>query len=226
MKGKHIWQICLKDIKVELRTRIILFQVLPFGLLTLVLFAFAFEADRASLRQYAPGLFWVTILLATSFFVLRNFSLEVESGAIYNLRLSAIKPAHIFFGKALALFLGIFVLEIFLGVAAFFLYDISVENPALLIVASLLGTIAIASSATTYGILSANLKARETILPLLMLPVLIPVFLGAIRTFDDALGSSTANGWAWLSLLGAFAFIYTVFGSFAFGEILDEVEPV
>lgn len=222
---KQIWQLCLKDIRLELRTKVIVFQVLPFAFLTLILFAFAFEADRAALRDYAPGLFWVTILLATFLFVLRNFSVEVETGAIDNLRLSGIKSSHIFFGKAMALFMGIFLLEILLGIAAFFLYDVSVEKPLLLLAASVLGTIAIASTATLYGILSANLKARETILPLLMLPVLIPVFLGAIRAFDDALGAVAVNGWAWLSLLGAFAFIYTLFGSYAFGELLEEVEP-
>ncbi len=221
---KQIWQVCLKDLKVELRSRIVIFQVLPFAVLTIILFAFAFEADRAALRDYAPGLFWVTVLLATFLFVLRSFSIEVEAGAIQSLRLSAVKPQYIFFGKALALFIGMFILEVILGVATFFLYDVSVESPSLLIVSAILTTAAIASAATLYGILSANLKARETILPLLMLPVLIPVFLGAIRAFDDALGAVAVNGWAWLSVLGVFAFIYAVFGSFAFGEILEEVE--
>lgn len=223
---RQVWQICLKDLKIELRTRVVLFQVLPFAVLALVLFAFAFEGDRTSLRDYAPGLFWVVILLSAFLIVLRNFFVEIETGAIDNLKLSAIKPQHIFFGKALALFIGLFVLEIFLGLATFFLYDVSLENPLLLIVASLLATLAIASAASLYGILSANLKARETILPLLMLPVLIPVFLAAIRAFDDALGAVAVNGWAWLSVLGAFAFIYMSFGSYAFGKILEEVEPL
>ncbi len=223
MSIKLVWLICAKDLKIEMRSRVVLFQVVPFAVLTLILFAFAFEADRPALRQYAPGLFWVTILLASLLFVLRSFEVEVEQKAADNLRLSAINPSLIFLGKALALFIGILALSAILWAFAFLFYDISVDNPALLICAGILGSAAIASAATLYGVLSASLKAKETILPLLMLPVLIPVFLGTIRTFDDALGSAAVNGWAWLSLLGAFAFVYSLMGSLLFGSLLEEV---
>ncbi len=221
---KLIWLICKKDLQTELRTRVALYQIFPFAVLVLVLFAFAFEADSPSLREYTPGLYWVTVLLACILFVLRSFGMEVESSATDNLRLSRIRPAAIFLGKALALFIGLIALQIVIGAFAILLYDITVQSWPLMIAAGILGSTALASAASLYGILSASLKARETILPLLLLPVLLPVFLGAIRSFDDALGSAAVNGWAWLSLSGAFAVIYTFLGSMVFGHLLEEVD--
>ena len=223
---RAIWLICRKDLQIEMRSRVVLLQIVPFAVLIMILFAFAFDADRPSLRDYASGLYWVTVLLVSILFILRSFGFEVENGATDNLRLSPVKPAFIFFGKALALFIGLALLQIIMGIFAVLLYDITIENYPLLIIAGVLGGAGLASAATLYGILSASLKSRETILPLLLLPVLLPVFLGAIRSFDDALGSATSNGWAWLSMLGAFAFIYTLLGSMVFGPLLREVDTV
>ena len=221
---KIVWRICLKDLRIEARSRVILQQVIPFAVVTLVLFGLAFNANRASLRDFTPGLFWVTVLLASLLFVLRSFGLETEDGAADNLRLSGIHPAQIFFGKAIATCIGLLVLEIVLGVGVFIFYDTKIASYGLLVSAGFLGAAGVASVGTIYGVLSASLRARETILPLLMLPALVPIFLGAIRAFDDALGSNTINGWLWLSLLGSLAFAYSLFGAFIFGPLLEEVE--
>ena len=53
-----------KDLRIEARSRVTLQQMLPFGLIVLLLFAFALDPDRGVLERVAPGLFWVTVLLA------------------------------------------------------------------------------------------------------------------------------------------------------------------
>jgi heme exporter protein B len=63
---------------------------------------------------------------------------------------------------------------------------------------------------------------RETILPILLLPVLAPVLIGATRAFDDALGAVAVDGWNWLGLLALAAVVYVAFGALAFGVLLEE----
>ena len=70
--------------------------------------------------------------------------------------------------------------------------------------------------------LAAGLRVRETLLPLLLLPVAAPVLIGATRAFEAALSGTTGDGWSWCVLLAVFAVIYTVFGVLAFGPLLEE----
>jgi heme exporter protein B len=66
------------------------------------------------------------------------------------------------------------------------------------------------------------LRVRETILPILLLPVLAPVLIGATRAFDDALGAVAVDGWNWLGLLALSAVVYVAFGALAFGVLLED----
>ena len=102
------------------------------------------------------------------------------------------------------------------------LYDASVSDPFLLAATCGVATVGVVAAGTLYGILAAGLRVRETILPLLLLPVLAPVLIGATRAFDDALGAAAVNGWSWLGLLGGFAVVYIGFGVLAFGTLLEE----
>jgi heme exporter protein B len=63
---------------------------------------------------------------------------------------------------------------------------------------------------------------RETLLPILLLPVLAPVLIGATRAFDDALGNAAVDGWAWLGLLAVFAVVATAGGALAHGALVEE----
>ncbi len=86
----------------------------------------------------------------------------------------------------------------------------------------MVATIGLAAAGTLYGVLAAGLRVRETLLPLLLLPVVAPVLLGATRAFEAALGQSPADGWPWVGLLTTFAVIYVAFGVLAFGSLLEE----
>jgi heme exporter protein B len=100
--------------------------------------------------------------------------------------------------------------------------DHSVDSPVLLGATAVVATIAVAAAGTIYGVLAAGLRVRETILPILLLPVLAPVLIGATRAFDDALGAVAVNGWSWLGLLGLVAVVYVAIGALSFGALLEE----
>ena len=211
-----------KDLRIELRSRVATNQVLPFAFLVLVLFAFAIDADRGLLSTIAAGLFWVTVLFAGLLAIQRSFAIEAGDDARDALRLSGIDGSSIFLGKVLALVVQLFVLEAALGIGVVVLYDVTLRGAVLLVTTTVLATAGIAAAGTIYGAVAAGLRVRETLLPLLVLPVLAPVLLAAARASEAALGVTTAGGWPWVRLLAVFAAVYMAFGILAFGALLEE----
>ena len=74
-------------------------------------------------------------------------------------------------------------------------------NKTKAVLTGLTAGVAVAAAGTLYGAMAAGLGVRETLLPILLLPVLAPVLIGATRAFDDALGAAAVDGWAWLVLV-------------------------
>jgi heme exporter protein B len=211
-----------KDLRVELRSRVATNQVTPFALLVLLLFAFALDPDRGVLGRAAAGLFWVAVLFSALLAIQRAFAIEAGDGTRDGLRLSGLDPAAIFLGKAGAVALELVALELVLGAGVVVLYNRALHGPALLVVTCLLATAGLAAAGTVYGALAAGLRVRDTLLPLLLLPVVAPVLLAATRASEAALGGTPSEGWPWVQLLAVFAVIYVTFGVVAFGSLLEE----
>ncbi|MBU3718885.1 MAG: hypothetical protein FGM45_11340 [Actinobacteria bacterium] len=218
--------IASKDLRIELRSRVVTNQVIPFAALVMILFAFALDSD-AVLERVAPGLVWLATIFSVLFIVARSFALETADGALEALRAAGVDPMGIFLGKTLALATQLIALEAVLVGASVVLYraDVSASGGVLLVTTSVLATVGLASVGTLYGGLAAGAKGRETLLPLLLLPVVAPVLIGATRATESAFGTNgidVSEGWPWLGLLAVFAVLFSVVGTVAFGPLVDD----
>ena len=211
-----------KDLRLEARSRVALNQVVPFALLVLVLFAFALDPDRGILGRATPGLYWIAVLFSGLLAIQRAFTIESADGNRDALRLSGLDPAGIYLGKAGAIAVQLAVLEVLLGIGVAVLYSTHLAGWGLLVLTCVAATAAIAAAGTLYGVLAAGLRVRETLLPLLLLPVLAPVLIASTRAFEAALSGATADGWPWVGLLAVFAVVYIVAGVLGFGPLLEE----
>ncbi len=211
-----------KDLRIERRSRVALQQILPFGGIVVVMFAFALDADRTSLPVAAPGLFWAAVLLATLLAIGRTFAIEESNAARDGLRLSGLDGGSVFMGKAAAIAVELFLLEIVLGAAVVALYGVTLRGALVLVSASVAATVGLAATGTVYGVLATGLRARDTLVPLLVLPAVTPVMLGASRAFSDALDGASSDAWPWVQLLVAFAVLALAAGTVAFGPLLEE----
>jgi len=211
-----------KDLRIERRSRVALQQIVPFGGVVVMLFAFALDSDRTLLRQAAPGLFWAAILLAVLLAIGRSFAVEEANRARDGLRLSGLDGGAIFLGKAAAIAVELFLLEIVVGAAVVVLYDVSVRGVVVLLSAAVAATVGLAATGTVYGVLAGGLRARETLIPLLVLPAVTPVMLGATRSVQAALAGTPGDAWPWVQLLAAFAVLAVAAGTVAFGQLLEE----
>lgn len=226
----NLWRVArlvaTKDLRVEMRSRVILNQVLPFAALVMVMFAFALDSD-AVLERVAPGLVWLASLFSLLVVVQRSFAVEVADGALDALRVAGVRTDGIFLGKALALALQLVVLGAVLVGAAVVLYraEVRASGVVLLVATVLAATAGLAFVGTIYGGLAAGARGRETLLPLLLLPVVAPVLIGATRATEAAFGTGGAEvgeGWPWLGLLAVFATLFGIGGALAFGALIEE----
>jgi len=211
-----------KDLRLEWRSRVALNQVVPFAMLVLIVFAFALDPDRGVLERATPGLYWVAVLFSGLLALQRSFTIEAVDGNRDSLRLSGLDPAGIFLGKAMAVGVQLLVLEVLLGIGVALLYTTQFRGWLLLSCTVVVATAGIAAAGTLYGVLAAGLRVRETLLPLLLLPVLAPVLIGSTRAFEAALADAPADGWPWIGLLAVFAVLYIVAGVLGFGPLLEE----
>ena len=214
--------VAAKDLRIEARSKVTAQQVVPFGLVVLLLFAFALDPDRGVLRRVSPGLFWVTVLLAALLAVSRSFSIETENNARDGLRLSGLDPAAIFLGKGIAVAVELLALEAVLTAGVIVLFNTSIASIGPLVVAAVAATVGIAATGSLYGVLVAGLRVRETLVPVLLLPVVSPVLLGATRAWEASIDGVPSDAWPWVVLLAIFAVLYTAIGTLAFGSLLEE----
>ena len=211
-----------KDLRLEWRSRVTTNQVMPFAVLVLVLFAFALDPDRRTLVEATPGLFWLAVLFSALLAIQRAYVVESVDGVRDGLRLSGLDPAGIFLGKAAGIAVHLLALEAVLGVGVAVFYGADLGSPVLLVITCLAATTGLATAGSLYGVLAAGLRVHETILPLLLLPVVAPVLIGATQAFEAGFRGTPGEGWRWCGLLAVFAVLYTIVGLFAFDPLLEE----
>ena len=210
-----------RDLRIELRSRVATNQVAPFALLVLVLFAFALDPDTGVLENATPGLYWIVVLFSGVLAVSRSGSLDEADGIRDALRLSGMEPAGVFLGKTAAVAAQLLLLELVLVGAVGVLYSAPLGGFALLTATGVAAAVAVATTGVLYSAMVAGLRARDTLLPLLLLPVLAPVLIGATRAFEAALGAEGIHGWEWCGLVALFAVVYVVAGCLAYGALLE-----
>lgn len=217
--------IAVKDLRVERRSRVVLNQIVPFSALVMVMFAFALDNDTV-LTRVAPGLVWLAAMFSLLILVQRSFAVEAADGALDALTVAGVRPGGLFLGKSIALAVQLAVLEVFVLGLAVVLYQVKFGGAGVLVLVAtfVAATCGLAFVGTLYGGLSAGAKGRETLLPLLMLPVVAPVLIGATRATEAALGTNGATsseGWPWVGLLALFAAVFGIGGTYAFGSLID-----
>ena len=216
--------IARKDAVAELRGRHAAVSTLFFAAVVLLLFGFALGPDSARLSAAAPGLLWLAIVFAGILAVNRLHLLETDDGALEQLALYPVSRRAIYAGKALAgmtvmLVLGLLVLG---AVGVLFAVDVVTAAPPLVVTVGL-GAVGIAAVGTFYAGVTVRLRAREVMLPLLMLPVLAPLLLAAVKATAASLaGDPFGELGAWLQLLVAFDIIMIVAGAATYGYLLED----
>jgi heme exporter protein B len=216
--------ILLKDLRIEWRTKETLAALLLLGLLILVVLSFAFDPMSPLREAAAPGVLWVAVVFAGTLGMNRSLLREREQDCMQGLLLAPVDRGAIFLAKTLANFLFMAAAQVVLVPLFVFFFNLPLGTTiGRLAPVVLLGLLGFAAVGTIFAAVSLRTRAREVMLPLLMLPLAAPVIIAGIQASTALLaGAPLAAVAHWLNLLAAFDAVFLVVGWMAFEYVVEE----
>jgi len=208
-----------KDVLVEVRTLQSLSAMALFSVMAFVLFHFGLQRDTIE-GSLASGVLWVTLLLATTLAVTRLFVAEREQGGFETLLLAPIDRTAVFLGKAAALFTFLVLVEV-VAVPAFdilLLQGTILDGMPELLAVVLLADVGLAAVGALVAALGAETDARELVVPLLLMPLLVPVVIAAAKAsaplMSDPAHAEHLGRWLLMLTFYDLAFVLVSLGVF------------
>jgi heme exporter protein B len=208
-----------KDVLVEVRTLQSLSAMVLFSVMAFVLFHFGLQRDTID-GSLAAGVLWVTLLLATVLAVTRLFVAEREQGGFETLLLAPVDRTAVFVGKAAALFAFLVAVEV-VALPAFdilLLRGTILDGMPELLAVVLLADLGLAAVGALVAALGAETDARELVVPLLLMPLLVPVVIAAAKAsaplLSDPAHAEHLGRWLLLLTFYDLAFVLVSLGVF------------
>ena len=212
-----------KDFLLQWRGRAQIIAIFAFGAATLLLFSFAIGPDSVALRQHAAGFLWLGLLLASTLSLAESFEREMEEQALEGLLLLPASARALYYGKAIANCAQLAAIGAALVPVMVVLYDAGTIRLLSLLGVIVLGTAGLSAPGTLYAAMTAQTRARQTLLPLLLFPLVVPVLLAAVKaTSLLILGDPMGQLRPWVSLLVAFAVVQWALGGLLFGRVVED----
>ena len=219
---RKVGAICVKDLRAELRGREVLSTMTAFSVLAVLIFGMGFDLRVPRSEMIAPGVLWVVILFAGVLGLNRSFGAEVDRGTLPALLLAPVERSAIYFGKVLANLLFTLATTLVILAVMFFIFDLNMFHPYNLL-AVFLGVLGYVGVGTIFAALTANNRARETMLPILLLPVMAPVFVAGVALTAGVIdGKSFDDLRQWFGILAAFDAIFIVVAYLLFDLIWED----
>ena len=171
-----------KDLLAEWRTKERLSPMAFFVLLVLLVFNFSFELGGAAMHEIGPGVLWSSFVFASLLGLHRTFGEEYESGCIDGLMAAPGERSGLYLGKMLGNLVFLLVVEL-LTLPVFALFFNLTPGLFLtpLLVVFALGAASLAGVGTLFAALSCNMRLRELLLPLLLIPMVLPALISCIE---------------------------------------------
>jgi heme exporter protein B len=212
-----------KDLRIEWRSRDRIAAMGVFALLVVVIFQFATPPGATpESRAHLPGLLWVAWVFSAILGLNRAFALELENDAWAALALAPGDRGWIYLGKALAGLAVLVAVQLVSGVAFALAFAVPLAGAALRLAAvAVLGALGLSAIGTLFAAIAARTQYREVMLPLLLLPLLVPVVLGAVRATEAVLLGQLLP-WPPLRLLAVTDAVFLIVSFVCFEYVLDE----
>lgn len=223
---KSVCLLTVKDLKIEFRSKEMLISLCTLSLILSILFSLgAQEAflDEKTITRLFPVFLWTSFVCAGTMSIGRSFEYEFEDGALDGLLLSKIPTSSLFISKWLSnlliTLLNAFILEL--------LYCIFLDiDPTRIFPEIILPTFLVATGysalATILAALTHYARVKNLLLPLILLPLLFPIFFGALETTYEILFDRWSLWSPWITLLFLLDIVYVLAGCFLFEYVVKE----
>jgi heme exporter protein B len=200
-----------------------LLAVLVFGATALLLFSFAVGPNYDLLRAVAPGFLWLGLLLSSTLTLAESFQAEMEHRALEGQLLLPASPAALYYAKALANWAQLTLLGIALVPLMVALYDAHLPRPFALVGIIALGAAGLSAPGTLYAAMTHQARSRQTLLPLLLFPLVVPVLIAAVKASSlSMLGDPMGQLGSWALLLITFDGVHWSLCGLLFGRVVED----
>jgi len=219
-----IWAIFRKDLLIELRTKDSLNAMLFFGIVVLVIFSFALESVRDSIRMAVPGILWVAFAFSGTLGLNRMFAAEKENSCLQGLLMLPLDRGILYLGKMLAATVFMLFSEVIIFVFSLVFFNLTVwrEIPYLALV-FVIGTLGFTAVGTLLSAISVNTRLREVLLPLILFPVILPILVMAVESTNIILNTVDYRALKLpLTVMSVFTIIFTTLSYLLFDYVLED----
>ncbi len=219
---RAVWAIALKDLATEVRTGEMLGAVCVFSLLGVLVFGLALDLREGAAQAAAPGVLWATVMLAGTLGLNRSLAREQAGGCLDGLRLAPVDRSAILLGKALGAWLVMGLAALLVAPVLAALSGATLLRWPLLPVIGL-GTLGYALAGTLMATVATRTRAREVLLPVLLLPLATPVLIACVRATQAlAAGAALATAGQWLRLLVIYDLLMLAIALLTFDAVVEE----
>ena len=218
------WTIARKDLRIEARSRELVYTTLFFAVACVLVFAFAFVRERP-IDNAAAGILWVALAFSGTLALGRTFERERQGETLRALLLAPVERGAVYLGKLIALLLLMAAVEVIVVPIIGLLFSAPLLRAPLLLAGLLaLGTIGFAAIGTLFAAMLVRASSRDVLLPILLYPMTAPLLIAGVQgtaaIFADEPNLALAQNW--LAMLLFFDAVVVTVALWVFGAVMTE----
>ena len=218
-------RVAWKDLRIELRSREIVYTMAFFGALLVVIFSFAFPRDVRAVRGSVPGMLWTAIAFTGTIGLGRGFDRERENDTMRALLLAPVPRLAVFLGKAAAIMVLVLAVAVVCApLLAVFLDAPLFAFPLPLCLIVLLGAFGIAVTGSVFAATLLKVRSRDVLLPVILYPLLVPLFVAGTKCTAGLVAEipNLDAAWYWIQFLGIYDAAFLVVSVWIFESLVIE----
>lgn len=215
--------VAAKDLRVELRSREVVYTMAFFATVIVVVFSFAFVKDQKALVAAVPGVAWAAVVFAGTIGLGRAFDREREGDTMRALLLAPAPRLAVFLGKTVSITLLVLSVEIVVLPLCLLFFNVDLGTAVLhlgLVLA--LGAVGFAVVGTVFAAMLLRVRSRDVLLPVVLYPILVPMIMAGTKATAALLAGTTGEAWFWTQFLAAYDAVFVVVAVWTFEALVIE----
>lgn len=218
-----VWAVAEKDLRAELRAKEVFATMASFSVLGVIVFGLAFDLRVPKPEMVAPGVLWVVVLYSGLLGLNRSFGAEADRGTLAGLLIAPVDRSAIYFGKMIANLAFMLATQVVTLPVMLVIFNLNLMQP-LILLGLFLGIVGYVAVGTLFAALTSSTRARESMLPILLLPVMVPVFVAGLGLTGAILDGHNLTGVnRWLAMLGGYDLAFITIAYLVIDLIWEDV---
>ncbi len=215
--------VAAKDLRVELRSREVVYTMAFFATVIVVVFSFAFVKDQRALIEAVPGVAWAAVVFAGTIGLGRAFDREREGDTMRALLLTPAPRLAVFAGKTVAITALVISVEAVVLPLCLLFFNVDLGAGVLhLALVLVLGAVGFAVVGTVFAAMLLRVRSRDVLLPVVLYPILVPMIMAGTKATGALLAGAAGDAWFWTQFLAAYDAVFVIVALWTFEALVIE----